>query len=60
MPVSPKCPTRRSLAQVSFAAAYLGMTVATLEKHYGHYRPDYQAIAARAIAKRVGAHDPLR
>jgi hypothetical protein len=31
------------------SAAYLGMTVATLEKHYGHHRPDYQAQASRAI-----------
>ena len=30
------------------AAGYLGMTVDTLEKHYGHHRPDYQAGAARA------------
>jgi hypothetical protein len=26
---------------------YLGMTVATLEKHYGHHRPDHQAGASR-------------
>lgn len=31
------------------AAGYLGMTVATLEKHYGHHRPDHQAAATRAI-----------
>jgi integrase len=31
------------------AAAYLGMSVATLEKHYGHHRPDHQAAATRAI-----------
>jgi hypothetical protein len=34
------------------AAAYLGMTVATLEKHYGHHRADHQAGAVRAIAGR--------
>lgn len=32
------------------AAAYLGMTVATLEKHYGHHRPDHQASAIKALA----------
>jgi len=32
------------------AAAYLGMTAATLEKHYGHHRPDHQRGARRAIA----------
>ena len=31
------------------AAAYLGMSVTTLEKHYGHHRPDHQAAASRAI-----------
>lgn len=31
------------------AAAYLGMTAATLEKHYGHHRPDHQRGARRAI-----------
>lgn len=36
------------------AAGYLGMTVATLEKHYGHHRPDHQADATRAMGgKRV-------
>lgn len=25
------------------ASAYMGMTVETLERHYGHHRPDYQA-----------------
>jgi len=33
------------------AAAYLGMSVATLEKHYGHHRPDHQASAIRALGK---------
>ena len=33
------------------AAQYLGMTVATLEKHYGHNRPDYQADVGAAISK---------
>ncbi|MDO8800104.1 tyrosine-type recombinase/integrase [Phenylobacterium sp.] len=31
------------------AASYLGMTTATLEKHYGHHRPDYQSEAHRAF-----------
>lgn len=31
------------------AAGYLGMTVATLEKHYGHHRPTHQAAARRAL-----------
>lgn len=34
------------------ASAYLGMTTKTLEEHYGHHRPDYQAAASRAIAGR--------
>lgn len=34
------------------AAAYLGMTMATLEAHYGHHRPTYQAQAAGS-ARRV-------
>jgi integrase len=34
------------------AAGYLGMTVATLEKHYGHHRPDHQAGAVRALGGR--------
>jgi hypothetical protein len=34
------------------AAQYLGMTVATLELHYLHHRPDYQGVAARAIGGR--------
>lgn len=31
------------------AAGYLGMSVATLEKHYGHHRPDHQSAVVRAI-----------
>lgn len=31
------------------AAGYLGMTVQTLEKHYGHHRPDHQAAARKAL-----------
>lgn len=31
------------------AASYLGMSVQTLEKHYGHHRPDYQTDAHRAF-----------
>lgn len=35
-------------AEMWEAAAYLGMSTATLEKHYGHHRPDYQGAASRA------------
>lgn len=31
------------------AAGYLGMTAATLEKHYGHQRPDHQSAARKAM-----------
>lgn len=31
------------------AAGYLGMTGATLEKHYGHHRPDHQSAARKAM-----------
>jgi integrase len=31
------------------AAGYLGMTAATLEKHYGHHRPDHQSAARKAM-----------
>lgn len=31
------------------AASYIGMTTATLEKHYAHHRPDYQAEARGAL-----------
>jgi integrase len=31
------------------AAGYLGMSVAILEKHYGHHRPDHQSGAVKAI-----------
>jgi hypothetical protein len=31
------------------AAGYLGMTVQTLEKHYGHHRPDHQEAARKAL-----------
>lgn len=31
------------------AASYLGMSAVTLERHYAHYRPDFQAVASRAI-----------
>lgn len=34
------------------AAAYLGMSVTTLEKHYGHHRSDHQAAASRGIVAR--------
>lgn len=33
------------------AAGYLGMTVATLEKHYGHHRPDHQSAARKAMGR---------
>lgn len=33
------------------AAQYLGMTVATLEKHYGHHRPDHQSDVLDAIGR---------
>lgn len=33
------------------AAAYLGMTVATLEKHYGHHRPSAQQNARRGAGR---------
>lgn len=31
------------------AAGYLGMTPQTLEKHYGHHRPDHQSAARKAL-----------
>lgn len=31
------------------AASYVGMTAATLEKHYAHHRPDFQAEARSAL-----------
>jgi integrase len=34
-------------------AGYLGTSPEMIEKHYGHYRPDYQDVAAREI----GRHD---
>lgn len=37
-------------ADIWDAAAFLGMTAATLEAHYGHHRPDHQRAARRAIA----------
>lgn len=36
-------------AEMWEAAAYLGMTVTTLEKHYGHHRGDHQSSAVRAL-----------
>lgn len=33
------------------AAQYLGMTIATLEKHYGHHRPDHQNDVGSALAR---------
>lgn len=42
-------------ADIWDAAAYLGMTAATLEAHYGHHRPDHQAAARRAIVGQSGA-----
>lgn len=34
------------------AAAFTGMTVAVLETHYAHHRPDYQASASTAAARK--------
>lgn len=31
------------------SAGYLGMSVQTLEKHYGHHRPDHQSAARKAM-----------
>lgn len=31
------------------AAGYVGMTAATLERHYGHHRPDHQSAARKAM-----------
>jgi integrase len=39
-------------AEMWEAAAYLGMSTATLEKHYGHHRADHQAGAIRASGGR--------
>lgn len=36
---------------LSRSAQYLGMTVRTLEKHYGHHRPDHQSDIGRALAR---------
>lgn len=33
------------------AAQYLGMSVQTLEKHYGHHRPDFQSDVGAAISR---------
>jgi integrase len=35
-------------AEMWEAAAFLGMSTTTLEKHYGHHRHDYQGAASRA------------
>lgn len=42
-------------ADVWDASAFLGMTAATLEAHYGHHRPDHQSAARRAIVGVSGA-----
>ena len=34
------------------AAAFTGMTVAVLEAHYAHHRPDYQAAQTAAIGRK--------
>lgn len=39
-------------ADMWLAAGYLGMSVKTLETHYAHHRPTYQAEAIRAIGSR--------
>jgi integrase len=36
------------------AAAYTGMSTATLEKHYGHHRPDHQKAARKALGANNG------
>jgi integrase len=36
------------------AAGFLGMSVKTLERNYGHHHPDYMQQAARAIGYRQG------
>ncbi len=36
------------------AAAMLGMTIRTLEKHYGHHHPDFQKSAAAAMGRSPG------
>jgi hypothetical protein len=36
------------------AAGFLGMSVETLERTYGHHHPDFQAQAAKNIAARPG------
>ena len=33
------------------ATAHMGMSLATLEKHYGHHRPSRQKAVAQAISK---------
>lgn len=33
------------------AAGYVGMTAATLEKHYGHHGPDHQSAARKAMGQ---------
>ncbi|WP_292533846.1 site-specific integrase [Methylocystis sp.] len=38
------------------AAGFLGMTVETLERVYGHHHPDYQRGAANKIAQKPGGH----
>jgi hypothetical protein len=34
------------------AAGFLGMSVATLERVYGHHHPDYQRTAVEGIGRR--------
>lgn len=45
------CPTWLMERGVDYweAAGYVGMTAATLEKHYGHHRPDHQSAARKAL-----------
>lgn len=40
----------RAGADVWDAAGYTGMTVATLEKHYGHHYPRYRDVGRKAFA----------
>jgi hypothetical protein len=37
-------------------AGFIGMTVETLEKNYGHHHPDHLADAARAMSRSQKPH----
>lgn len=40
---------------INEAAGYLGMTVETLQRRYGHHHPDYQRRAAASLSKRANS-----